>query len=616
MIRLIENRWFALVDLVLVVSAGIGWVLVPQLGWRLLPLALLPWAFRLAAGRFPFKHTQFDLLLLVFLLTAVLGVWAAYNREAALAKFWLLVAGILLFYALARQPKANLWLIAGLISVFGVGVAVTFLLTQDWQTNPAKINLVQKLAVWWMDARPGLMSGQIHHNTAGGMMAITVPFSFSLGLKAWREKSILVALWVFFAGVLLGVGLLFTTSRGAWIGLAVGMGVWLLWMLSRLIASRLHRDAYPLFCIGLTVSCILVLGFMGIFPGGMMGLAGELPGPDSAASRLVLAQNGAKLLADFFFTGGGLSSFSGLYSRYILDIPFFYFDYSHNLLLDIGIEQGFLGLLAFGSIYLSVIWMGIRSLRNSSAFPLILASLSGIVVIFVHGLVDNVVYYQWGALLAFVIPGFLLSTIQSDANQNIINEEKNHQEETSSHTRRPSWRMVGIGGTVTVTVVLAIVGLAYRPTISSTWHANLGSVEMARIELADFPTGQWDEGSRIALLEPAEEYFLRALELYPINRTAQHRLGLIALQRRDFPTAISYLEAAYRTDKDHRGIHKSLGYAYAWSGEFDLAYQLLTQIPEARQEMSTYVWWWQGQGRNDLADNAATMLEQLNERNS
>jgi hypothetical protein len=62
---IVENRWFALADLALVTLAGIGWALAPQLGWWLLPLAILPWVLRLAAGRFPFKRTRyFDLLLL------------------------------------------------------------------------------------------------------------------------------------------------------------------------------------------------------------------------------------------------------------------------------------------------------------------------------------------------------------------------------------------------------------------------------------------------------------------------------------------------------------------------------------------------------------------------
>jgi hypothetical protein len=155
--RLVENRWFIFGELLWFSTAAILWALIPQIGWRLLPLALLPWVVRILARRFPFKRTYFDLLLLIFALTAFMGVWAAYDRESALAKFWLLVAGILLFYSLADQPRDNLWLVAGLISAIGVGVSAFFLLTQDWLENPAKINLVQQAAAWWMGIRPNLL---------------------------------------------------------------------------------------------------------------------------------------------------------------------------------------------------------------------------------------------------------------------------------------------------------------------------------------------------------------------------------------------------------------------------------------------------------------------------
>jgi hypothetical protein len=613
MSRLVENRWFIFGELIWFSTAAIIWALIPQLGWRLLPLALLPWVVRLLARRFPFKRTYFDLLLLLFALTAFMGVWAAYDKESALAKFWLLVAGILLFYSLAGQPRDNLWLVAGLISAIGVGVSVFFLLTQDWLENPAKINLVQQAAAWWMGIRPNLLSGQIHHNIAGGMMAITMPFLIPLGLNAWRGKMVLALLYTFMAGVLLATGLLFTTSRGAWIGLAAGLGVWVLWMLSGKAAARLGQDKYVLFGIGLMASAVLVLGVIGFYPGLMMGLAGEMPGPDSAASRLDLAQNGAKLVGDFIFTGGGLGAFSGLYSRYILDIPFFFFDYSHNLLLDIVIEQSFLALFAFGFIYLSTILIGIRSLRDSSNVPLILASLAGIIAIFVHGLVDNIIYYQWGSLLVFIIPAFMLSITQVKANQN-NNEGRLPEQRTSTQASRFGWRILGIAGTASVVVMLAIFGFAYRQAIMSAWNANLGAVEMARVELAGFPSEQWEDGTKVVSLGTAEVYFRRALAQDAINRTANHRLGLIAMQRRDFSTAVSYLETALWIDGDHRGIFKSLGYAYAWSGDFDQATPLLAKIPEARQELNTYIWWWGTQGRDDLAENANHMLVSLDSK--
>jgi hypothetical protein len=60
----------------------------------------------------------------------------------------------------------------------------------------------------------------------------------------------------------------------------------------------------------------------------------------------------------------------------------------------------------------------------------------------------------------------------------------------------------------------------------AAWHANLGAVEMARIELADFPSGQWEDGKGAALLAPAEGYFLQALAYNPEQPHRQSPPGI------------------------------------------------------------------------------------------
>ena len=81
-------------------AAAALWYLFPQLMvWPLL-LGLLPWLLRLGhEGRWRWR-TPFDWPFLLFLLTGLVSLWAAYNRELAWAKFWTIVAGMLLFYAL------------------------------------------------------------------------------------------------------------------------------------------------------------------------------------------------------------------------------------------------------------------------------------------------------------------------------------------------------------------------------------------------------------------------------------------------------------------------------------------------------------------------------------
>jgi lipopolysaccharide biosynthesis regulator YciM len=135
---------------------------------------------------------------------------------------------------------------------------------------------------------------------------------------------------------------------------------------------------------------------------------------------------------------------------------------------------------------------------------------------------------------------------------------------------------------------------------------------MAKAELAGFPTNQWADPSILPQLEQADAALRTALLSDPANRTANHRLGLIALLRRDFPSAAAFLEEAYRSAPNHRGVIKALGYCYAWLGEMEKARSFLSKIPEARTELDVYTWWWRTQGQPGLADRASTILSELN----
>jgi hypothetical protein len=213
-----------------------------------------------------------------------------------------------------------------------------------------------------------------------------------------------------------------------------------------------------------------------------------------------------------------------------------------------------------------------------------------------HGLVSDAIYGERGSPFVFLqagiavaLGGFLPSLAQPT-------------------TGRPRWKVVSAGAAFLILIALLY---GFRNSLLSSWYANLGAVEMARIELENFPTGKWEDGRIVPSLAGAEELFERSLWFNPANPTANHRLSLIASLRYDFAHAASHCELAYRQDSDHRGYLKELGYQFAWMGEFDRAEKLLSLIPEAEGEMKTYQWWWVIQGRSDLAGNAEIVVKRL-----
>jgi tetratricopeptide (TPR) repeat protein len=595
--RIVEGRWFALAELALVFFCGVACFIWPQLGgWPLL-LALIPWLLRLFARQPLLQRTPLDIPILLFVATALVGAWAAYDTHAGLAKLWMVLIAVLLYYTLARQPSQDLWVVAGALSILGALLALYFLLTHNWVAQPADLDIINRLGSSWMSIRPSLPLGGFHPNKAGGLLAMLAPFSLALVLQAWRERDVGLGIFANSAAVLVLLGLLFTSSRAAWVALAVALGLWYFWVLACGFLSRRLR-VRPVVIFGLGVGLALVGGFalVASHPVGISGLLNQLPGPNSAASRMEIYTNTRWLVSDYPFTGGGLASFPGLYSRYVMNVPFFLFGYAHEFFLDLALEQGIIGLLSFVYILGTSFWLIIG--RESSEL-LDGAVLAGLAVMVLHGLVDDPLYAERGTPLLFLLPGFAVALA--------LTEVRSRRRRRSLLKKGKAWwGWAALGVLVFVYLASVIVR-----TGGSAWFENRGTLQMGRSELAGFPTGEWEDGSILPQLAPAETLFEQALARDSHNFPAHYRLGLIATLRGDFPAACQHLEQALSLAPDHRGVRKALAYCYVWLGNYEHALKLLQFIPEARSEMEAYSSWWITQGRNDLAAQAAQMARLL-----
>lgn len=599
-------------------AAGALWYAYPHLGWLPLLMAAFPWMLRISFGRFPFTRTPLDIFFLLFVLTALMGIWAAYDRPAAWEKFWLIVDGIFLFYALAGQPRENRWLVAGAFAAFSAAVAAYFFLTHDWVAEPSKIRILNMVGAAWMRARPQFAAHSLHPNAAGGVMAMFAPFQLALVLHGWRKSnSHLVAagllgfLFVLFA-------LTFTTSRGAWIALTAGVGVWVLWGLSGLVGLFTGNTRGSLFIAFLSAVFLLGLVFVVASPGGVVGVINSLPGPSHLTSRVDLFRALVNLIGDYPITGGGLDAFPGLYSQYILVSPSFILPHGHDLYLDIALEQGMAGGVTNFMILMGGGWLIVRAIRLRLAMKtdtqlILWAALAGLLAMMIHGVADDVLYGSRAVLLMWAPLGMGVAAARFPERRVSRRGESPPEDAPPPpaaelpRTRIP-WVWVGVGG-----LVFVLLAAAFSRPFRAAWYANLGAVQMAQIELADFPTDQWDVGRNAEALRPAIELFVQALALAPDNRTAHHRLGLAAMLFRDYNLAVSHLESARALAPQHPGIRKSLAYSYVWADRADDAVRLMAQVPEARTEMGVYVWWWRALGREDLAVKAAAMVERIDQ---
>jgi hypothetical protein len=579
--RLVDTRWFGYLQLGAAAGAAFGCVLWPRSGPWLLLAALIPWLIQLASNPKSANPAWIRLGLAVFLLTSLMGVWSAYDQDAAVEKFWLIAASLLLFYALSNLAADDLWVGAGVLVLVSDLLSLFFLLA----SNPP------------------------NHDVVGGLLAMLQPFVIVLGWFAWKLRRKGIFWLVLLSEALCLSGLAASGAFAAWLALGAGLGTWFLWELFGKFESRLPFRKSLLFGVSILAGA-LVLGLLLVsLSNRLSALSNSLPLAGSLASRLELYRNTLELAPDFLLTGGGLGAFPGLYSTYILGIPDYMYGYSHNLYLDLIVEQGLPGLIAFLVVTVGSLWMMVRSLRgfepgNARMAHLSCAILAALGVTLLNGLGDDPLFGQYGTPLLFILPGMALATAR-------IAVTSTGEQTLPYTTKKTSSGLFTWIALISLAVVLILAVVFNRP-LRSGWFADIGSVQLARIELAGWPEGKQTEAELRLKLQPVTATFERALSFNPENSTAHYRLGRIAMSSQDYLKAIGDLAAAHQLHQDHHGLNKQLGYSYLWTGQMDPAAELLVKIPEARNELSTYVWWWQTQGRSDLSDLAQQMLDRLN----
>ncbi len=448
------------------------------------------------------------------------------------------------------------------------------------------------------------------------MMALLLPFTIAFGIYAWRQRQVRWLQLAIVSGGITAAGLIFSSTIGAWLAILAGLGIWFLWEITGQLRRKLpfsHKTIFIMLMAVLILIAVLFLGFA------LRTTSGQ--------DRLRLMQQTLYLIKDFALTGGGLASFPALYAQYVQVTPVFFAAYS-NFFTDIWLEQGFFALLAVLLILAGSFWLLLKqsafftSRRRSGKQVLMVneagemvkprrrrrrrndvathkdmvlfrwAAFVSMVVMLLHGLTDDALYGDLASPLLLFAPAMVILVTRRSQSDNV-----------PLSVRRGRWALAV--GTTAVLLIALFVG--FRQTVQAQWLANLGALQLARVELVGWPTNQWDEGENLQRFESAAALFEQALIIDPHNRTAHHRLGVIAMVKRDFETAVFHLEQASAASNSYRGIIKSLGYSYIWNNQLEQAAELLSEIPESRVEVAIYANWWEMLDRPDLAAKANDM---------
>jgi len=382
-------RWPGLELLSLVAAAPLLLFPGPWSPWAVAVLALL-WLARWAASGRLWVRTPGDGPILGLLVMTAVGWRVSLDPAGSEAGLWRIVLGVLTYYGLvlgAQRQSARGWLPTGAV-ILGLALAALTLLGSDWSavrllSAPA---LYERLPRLLRDLQDG---GAFHPRVMGLALAAWLPVPLSLWwFGSGRRLRLLAAACTGTMAVLL----LLTQSLQGAVGLACAL------LLLGVYWSRRVLWVLPLGAVALA---------LGIWLSGPSRIAALLLSPQhplgiAAALRLDMWSRALAMIHDLPYTGIGLDSFALVQSRFYPGVIIGPEPHAHNLYLQVALDLGLPGLLAFLWMAGMLLAAGRRAapkLEAGNDRALLVGAMAGLVSVLAAGLLDSAWTHKPSVLL-------------------------------------------------------------------------------------------------------------------------------------------------------------------------------------------------------------------------
>ena len=403
-LRLITTQLLLLEPIWLLVLAPT--ILLPDrftsVAWHpwLIGMLFLFWPLRFLANGYFLPPTPINWTLWLILLWLPVNIGAAVNKPGAWEAAGYLLVGIVFFVALINWTPTQQYLYWIVSFFFLITLAIALLgplvIVPD-ATTPFVLLRVQTI----LHPLVTRLGETVNPNILAGALVLAVPLQIAFVLSSsWTQQR-----WVMIGMTLLGfvtlVVLWLMQSRGAIVASIVALAVVLLW--------RWPKLTY------LAPLIFVVVGAGRYWMGStrFMELITSNNSTGGLNARLEIWTRAYYALHDFIFTGIGLGNFKivipVLYPYIVIpadiEIP-----HAHNLLLQIGVDLGLPGLIAYLGLLINVFVMLLTVLSQRTKLlseTLAVGVLGSLVAMLVHGMVDAT---TWGTKVAF-IPWLLFALV-------------------------------------------------------------------------------------------------------------------------------------------------------------------------------------------------------------
>lgn len=382
------------VFLVLFLAAFLPTAAVAGLG----VLTIIGFAVALFTGRIKnLKPTAIAPLLAIYVLLGIFSTATSFNIPSSAFVFvvylvfiatYAVIANTLTTTAKWRAAVVTFALSALMIALFGIVQNFTMdATTQSW-VDPEMFEDI-KIRVYATFDNP---------NVLGQYFIITIPIIFSLFVFSKKFTQKVVWLSVFAVCFLC---LLYTWSRGAWVGVVLGIGVFLL------IRDRRW--------IVLLILAILAMPF--VLPESIMNrlLSIGNTGDSSTAYRVSVWIASARMALDYWMSGVGYGSdaFAAVYSSYALNGAG-YALHSHNFYIQFIADVGIGGLIAYILIVLTA-YREISAVKNNQMIKTVSFALAGTLTGYLfQGVAESLWYNMRMSLMFWIVMAFIISGARLD----------------------------------------------------------------------------------------------------------------------------------------------------------------------------------------------------------
>ena len=396
-------------------------LMFPNLDWNLslvaVGLLLSWWLLEKLVGQIPlFPKSPFSPPLILWAVTIVIGVLVTADPDLTHPKALGLLLGFAYWRFLATAIRSERTLTLSVFFFMVVGLAMTGVgvISADWRDKVALLSSLLDLLPPQLVQLPGVSGNGIHTNELGGTIVIFLPLLLTItaGWRPVRKRPLLILALMGFGAVTTLV-LLLTQSRSAWIGLA-GSVMFLLaaWFLF-LPPSRPKRITQIVIAI---IALLLLVGLTQVDWNQIVSFIEEPPRNTAVGTfttinfRRQLWQAATEVLEDTPFTGTGLGAFRRVVPRLY---PISASDsndvaHAHNIFLQVAVDTGFLGLIAYLSTLIIVAISSYRvALLKNEHKPLVIGLLAGLVGLHLFGLTDALAPGAKPAILFWINLGLI-----------------------------------------------------------------------------------------------------------------------------------------------------------------------------------------------------------------